>query len=173
MAEETVYSLWIRPHGNLAHTLQDRINEFSEAYNGPLFTPHLTLLGGLKSNRSELISITDLLAHSLSTFPIKLTDVDTGSDYFHCIFIKAKKSKELIHAHETAAKMFEVESNAKSYEPHVSLLYGNLSVNEKERIVNKMGRAFDAEFTARHLLLVRTSGAPEQWEKIYSVDLSA
>lgn len=172
MAEEPVYSLWIRPYGNLAHKLQERINELSKAYNSPKFEPHLTLLGGLKSNEPELISLTEVLAHSLSPFSIKLTELGTGPDYFHCVFIKAKKSKELMHAHENAAKVFEVNP-AKSYKPHVSLLYGNFDVHEKARIKNKMGQSYDTEFKARNILLIKTSGTPDQWKKIHSVDIPA
>lgn len=171
MAEETVYSLWIRPHGTLFHKLQERISELSEQYNTPTFEPHLTLLGGLKSNQAELINLTDILAHSLSPFTIELTDIGRGGTYFFCVFIKAKKSKALIRAHESAGKIFETESKPSSYNPHLSLLYGNLSLHEKERLINKMGRSYDISFEARNLLLVQTSGSPEQWEKIHSVDI--
>lgn len=173
MAEESAYSLWVRPHGSLAHKLQDRINELSKAYITPRFEPHLTLLGGLRSNQSELISLSNVLAHSLTPFSIELTEVGTGSDYFHCVFIKAKKTKALMHAHESAAKIFEVNPDADVYKPHVSLIYGNLSLHEKERLINKMGRSYYTDFEVRNLLLVKTSGSPNQWEKIHSVDITS
>ncbi len=172
MADQSVYSLWIRPHGDLAHKLQDHINRLSENHNTPKFEPHLTLLGGLTTNESELVSFTDVLAHTLSPFSIYLTEIGRGSDYYHCVFVKAKKTKPLMHAHETAAKVFEVDPE-RTYKPHVSLLYGDFDLHDKERIINKLGRSYDTEFKARNLLLVNTTGTPEQWEKIHLVDFTS
>ena len=41
------YHLWLVPEGNALHRLQGIVDRLAEAYDGPVFTPHVTLLAGL------------------------------------------------------------------------------------------------------------------------------
>lgn len=170
MAKAKGYSLWLRPFGNLAFSLQRRIEKLSREHNTPIFEPHVTLLGGLDRTEAELNQFTDMLAHTLDPFDIVLTRAQIGDDFFHSVFIEVQKTKELVHAHQTAAHVFDEDEEADHYHPHLSLLYGNLEHATKERILNKMGREFHLRFTAQNLLLVRTEGEPGEWEKIHSAN---
>lgn len=161
------YSLWLEPTGDIAYRLQERIKELSRKHNTPVFEPHVTLLGGLTYGETELVQLTDTLGSSLKPFEILLTKGDCGSSFYQSIFIRVKESKELKYARNLACRLFDV-NEAEEYTPHLSLLYGDMPMNEKERILNLMGRDYHVSFKAKGVRLVRTEGKPDKWKKIHS-----
>lgn len=167
MNQQKTYSLWLRPFGGIAYKLQQRIKELSEKYDTPLFKPHVTLLGGLRAGETELIQMTDTLAGSLRPFDLVLTRAGCMDTYFQSLFVYVEKSDDLVNARKMAEQFFNSRSE-ESFIPHLSLLYGDFTRKEKERILNVMGREFHLRFRARNLLLVDTTGQPENWKNIHS-----
>lgn len=164
---EETYSVWLRPFGDIAFKLQQRIKKLSEKYDTPIFEPHVTLLGSLKKGKTEMIQLTDTLAGSLHPFELVLTKAGYLDTFFQSLFVHVKKSDELMNARNTAEKLFDYQVD-KEFMPHLSLLYGDLNQNEKERILNVMGREFHIRFSVNSLLLVNTTGLPKDWKKIQS-----
>lgn len=169
MSERSRYALWIRPFGDVAFSLRQRIKKLALEYNTPLFEPHITLISGLRGSESELIQWTNILADTFPPFEILLTKAGFDTEYYRCLYVYADKSKELQHARETAERLFEVSPDD-HFKPHLSLMYGTLDRNEKERILNRMGREFHIRFDATNLLLIRTNGEPDEWKEIHSTN---
>ncbi len=161
----SVYSLWLQPSGDIAYRLKERINAMSQQYGTPSFAPHITLLGGLKSSETELISLTNTLVSSLSPFEVTLKETGYSDRFYQSLFLRAEKSSVLEGVRKRACRLFDI-SDAEDYHPHLSLLYGDLSQKEKERILNVMGRAFYIRFPVKSIVLMQTEGSPEQWKKI-------
>jgi len=172
MTQQNTYSLWLRPFGDIAYKLQQRIQKLSKKFDTPLFEPHVTLLGGLHAGETELTQLTETLAGSLHPFDLVMTRAGYLDTYFQSLFVHIKKSDELMNARNRAERLFDTESEG-SFMPHLSLLYGNLDRNEKERILNVMGREFHIRFTVHNILLVDTTGQPENWDKIHSSEFQA
>ncbi len=171
MSSSASYSLWLRPFGEVAIELKKHINKLSSQFNTPGFEPHVTLLGGLDAHETRLIQLTDTLAHALAPFTIQLEETGFGDQYFQSLFIRAKKSDPLISAHNLAIKMFGYE-NAGEYIPHLSLLYGELSVKKKSKILNTMGRNFNLQFDVHNVLLIKTGDRVDGWKKIHTAEFS-
>lgn len=167
MDHNQTHSLWLSPFGEPKFLVQDRIKKLSDRYSSPLFEPHVTLLGGLHTGVTELVQLTDTLAGSLRPFDIVLTDAGYTDTFFQSLFIHVAKSEELLNARKIAEKLFEIKPE-ESFNPHLSLLYGDLDRKEKERILNVMGRQFHIRFTVHNVLLVNTTGMPENWEEVHS-----
>lgn len=168
MSQKQTYSLWLRPFGDIAYSLHERIKKLSEKHKTPVFEPHLTLLGGLDFGETELTQLTDTLASSLHPFEILLTRAGYMDTYYQSLFVHAELSEELDSAREMAERLFDKEPE--EFVPHLSLLYGDLSRKEKERILNVMGREFHIRFPVHNVLLVNTTGKPDEWEKIHSAE---
>ncbi len=161
------YSLWLEPDGNIAYRLQERIQNLSKKYNTPMFEPHVTLLGNLRYGETELIQLTDTLATSLQPLELLLTRADSGDSFYQSIFVRVEKSKELGSARRLACRLFNMDES-EVYMPHLSLMYGDMSRKDKERILNLMEREYQMRFTANFVRLVKTEGKPKDWKKIYS-----
>lgn len=167
------YSLWLRPQGDIAFSLQQRIQKLSKKYESASFEPHITLVGGLSAGETELKQLTDTLAGALSPFDIILTHADIGNTYYQSLFVRIKETKELMNARKKAKQMLSISRNDKEdYFPHLSLMYGDFKREQKERILNTMGREFHLRFSVSNLLLIETSGKPQEWEKIYTAEFS-
>lgn len=166
MASSAKYSLWLRPFGDIAFSIQQRINKLSEKYNSPKFEPHVTLLSGLRHGETELIQLTKTLAGALTPFDILLTHAGYRDKYYQSLYVHVKKNEALINAYQTALQLFDIEEG-EEFIPHLSLMYGDFSQEEKERILSIMGREFHIRFNVHSLLLMKTDGKPEEWEKIH------
>lgn len=171
MSNKPLYSLWLRPFGDIAFSLEQRIRKLSEKYGTHRFKPHVTLLGSIEKGKTELVQLTDTLASSLSPFEIVLTKAGYSDSFYQSLFVKVDPGEELLTARQRAEKLFEYDGE-KSYMPHLSLLYGDLEREEKERILNVMGREFHLRFPINSLLLIRTDGLPDKWEHVHTADFS-
>lgn len=59
------YSIWIEPKGPLAARLQKEIDYLADAYGGPTFPPHVTLVGGVIGTEEQVVACAKGLADIL------------------------------------------------------------------------------------------------------------
>ena len=163
------YSLWLKPTGEVADRLQEQINDLSIEHQTPEFPPHVTLLGSLQPPESELVKRTDKLASTTQSLQLVLTEADYLNRFYQSLFIQVKKSANLKEVHDAACSVFGVSHN--DYMPHLSLLYGEISDEEKELTLDTVGREFHLELPVNELVLMQTHGQPDQWKEIHSVAL--
>lgn len=144
---------------------------------------------------------------------IRFDGLEHGKTYFKCVFLSVEKSPELMSLYESVRKHLmpmtslatprtsgpsrtgdAVERLRKPYEPHLSLLYGDLSDEEKERVVRDLRGSVEVEvvegggegggggkvevkvgevrgFRPVEVQIVKTEGKSEDWEVIGSVPL--
>ncbi|MGM0546234.1 MAG: 2'-5' RNA ligase family protein [Bacteroidota bacterium] len=163
------YSLWLEPTGDIVYKLQERIKQLSQKFNTPLFSPHVTLLGGLTASQTELVPLIETLASSVAPFEVKLTKAGYLNTFYQALFIHVEQSQDLKKLHGKACRIIDCPDEYKNhYMPHLSLLYGELTQKEKERILNNIGREFHLRFTAKKLVLIQTDDKPNKWKKIHT-----
>ncbi len=164
--DSATYSLWLEPSGGIAYKLQERIKKLSQKYNTPLFPPHVTLLGGLDSSQTELIPLTNTLASSVKPFELKLTKAGYLNTFYQALFIHVQENYQLRELRKNACQLFDC-SDRQDYMPHLSLLYGDLSQKEKEKILNVIGREFYIRFPVKNIVLMQTDETPDKWRKVH------
>lgn len=169
MAEALKHALWLRPFGDAAYELKERIKKLSEKYETPLFEPHVTLLSGLRRGETELIQLTETLAGSLSPFEIELGEPGYRDHYYRSFFLHVKKTDALIDAQQTAEKLFGCSTD-ETYLPHLSLMYGEVEERHKRMLVDTMGSLKHAGFPVHSLLLIQTEGGVDDWKKIHTAE---
>lgn len=169
MEKSETYSLWLEPTGDTAYKLQQRIKQLSKKFDTPLFSPHVTLLGGLTASKTELEALTDTLASSVTPFELKLTKAGYLNTFYQALFIHVEQNEGLNHLHDNACRLFDCPEEYKNeYMPHLSLLYGDLTQQQKEKILNNIGREFYIRFTTKKVVLMHTDGEPEQWKRVHT-----
>jgi len=167
MTQSATYSLWLEPSGDIAYKLQERIKKLSKENGTPVFSPHVTLLGGLKASKEELIPLANTLASSAMPFELQLTKAGYLDTFYQSLFIHVNESPQLLELRKTACRLFDC-GDENSYMPHLSLLYGDISKNEKQRILNMIGREFYINFTVKNIVLMHTDGKPDKWRKVHA-----
>jgi 2'-5' RNA ligase len=164
------YSLWFMPEGDVYKKLADLITRLSEKYSAPYFEPHITILHSLAIPKEEMIVKTSELAIKIHPFEIELTTVDYLSEYFRCLFVRARETEELINANLKAREIFNRQSDPK-YTPHLSLLYGEFPLKIKEEIIREIGREFNESFRVKSIHIFSSEEDISNWHRIKEFNL--
>jgi 2'-5' RNA ligase len=172
-AYNTNYSLWLMPEGELQDSLVSLIRDVAQRYNAPTFPAHITLLGNVKGSEQKIHAKTQELTQSHTAFPITLTELDTTPEFYRALFIRAKQSVKLAHLYTQARRIFQFEPQ-REYKPHLSLLYADLSREQKQQITDMLQTRLQGlphSFMARTVHLYSTEGPVETWQQIESFPL--
>ena len=158
-------SLWLIPPGDLYAQLFGMVSALSDRFSTPRFQPHVTFLSSLPGSEDEIWSRSAQLAAILRPFDVYLTTLGYADDYFRALFITAAQTEPLMEAHSIAGRIFNQPSD-EPYQPHLSLLYGQLADSVKEAIIAEIGRDFQRTFPVTRLYLVSTEGEPAEWHTL-------
>jgi len=171
------YSVWLIPPESVYTAINDVISSLRSRYSDPVvqyqapsFEPHLTLLGRLLGPEMEIISKTQKFASRIRPFNISLDTLgDLDGDYFRCVFVRAKKTEELMSANSIAGQIFDRGSDPK-YMPHMSLIYGCFLPEVRKRIIataNQLDPRIASYFyRVDRLSLFLTDGTVNKWRKV-------
>lgn len=160
--ESKGYTLWLMPKGEHYNRFADLIKRLARQYGGPLFQPHVTLLGEFPQSEEHAIKLTQELVTGQKPFPITLSQIDYQEYHFRALFVKADLTEPLLRLHERTKKLFGM-GYIPPYMPHLSLLYGNYPVEVKEKIIAEIGKEQPARFDVRGVYLIK-GGEVENWK---------
>jgi 2'-5' RNA ligase len=165
------YALWLMPGGETFYRLETLIGELSLRHGTPVFPPHMTLLGGLFPPREKLLEKVPALAASLKPFGVGFEGIGCLDEYYRCIFIKVRQTKEVVDANRKAREIFGREDDA-PFMPHLSLVYADMKAAKKRKIISSLeNEVRNVGFEADSLHLYSTPGEPSEWyeEKEFSL----
>ncbi len=81
--------------------------DLSKTYHGPLFEPHVTLLGDLLGSEDEITAQTLRLA----PYDIQLTFSGYEDYYFRCLFLRVRETQPVMEANAQARAIFNREAD--------------------------------------------------------------
>jgi 2'-5' RNA ligase len=167
----TSYAIWLMPTGEAYTRLSGLIGDLSSQYGGPIFEPHITLLGGLSGSPELMGEKTVQLANSFPRFSVHLTTPGYQDFYFRCLYMQVELSSELKHLYREAQRIFD-HSESQPFMPHVSLLYGTFPSHEKATMASGLPQDVPTTFeiTALHVLRA-ASKDPQSWNVIQTSEL--
>ncbi len=145
-------SLWLIPEQEIYKKFQLLIKQLAAEYNSILFEPHVTLFGDVDVKDPD--SACRLIASKIKPYTIKLDAVDYTERKYRALFIRVKKTPEVLNAYEITRKI--VGSDETDYMPHLSIYYGSLPVEAKESIIKKIGKTFTDEFIVNAIYCMNT-----------------
>lgn len=162
-------SLWLVPAGEACVRLSRVISDLSRAHGTPSFEPHVTLLGGLREPLEVVLTRSTSLARALRPFEARFGAAGISDEYFRCLFLVVEETPDLLEARVRARRLFGRAGDPPLL-PHLSLVYGSLWRQEKERIAAGMGN-LPRSASVDSLDVVRTDGPPESWQRLASLGL--
>jgi len=159
------------PTGEVYNQLNDLISELSRRYSTPYFEPHVTLLGDnlLIFPEEEMLSKTEELATLIDPFTFRLNEIGQIDSYYRALFLRGEKTPELTHVNTETRKIFGLPEDP-DFMPHLSLLYGDLPVETKQKIIREIGNV-DYTFDVGTIHLYSTDGELEDWYKVKEFSL--
>lgn len=167
------YHLFLEPAGTLREQLQDTIASLAEEFGGPVFMPHVTVLGPfIPESESAAIEHAARLANACAPFMLTLGEAGMQDAYFRSVYLEVQESEALTALHEKAREILQAPIGT-TYMPHLSLLYGNYPEERKRAALAALGAGEDASFLADRIHLYRTDGAAADWVKVAELAFAA
>ncbi len=188
MPKESSYSLWLMPSGKSHSDLVSIIGNLAKTHSTPVFEPHVTLLWPITGTETEIIAKTQKLASFLVPFSVELGKPDWTAEYFRCIFLNAEKTDMLMGSNLKAQELFsqkpanhvqillstygekmtketlEREKEPK-FNPHLSIMYGNIPQNIKTSIIKGLNIP-KMSFRVNSLFLYEITADPKNWRLV-------
>ena len=157
---KSLFSLWIPVDQSIKGKLETIIKSLSKSYAGPLFEPHITLLGNIASNKREILRTSKQLSEKIKPFKISLSEISFSTTYYQSVFVRVKASASLMNANLLAKKLFQVEN--KVFMPHISLLYGNHNMKTREKAANIIHLP-KISYIAESIIVTPSTLDPKDW----------
>ncbi len=162
-------SLWLEPTGEDLERISKIFNNIQREYNSPIFIPHVTLIDNIPQESQEIESkVTNLKCQK---FKIKFKAINIGKKIYNSIFLECEQSLELMKLNKSAQ---EVYSKKYTYNPHMSVIYGNFSYEGKQKIIQDLTKVGldNFNFEAKTISLWHAEGETSNWKKIFEKNLN-
>ncbi|MEO6536480.1 MAG: 2'-5' RNA ligase family protein [Candidatus Paceibacterota bacterium] len=165
----TGFHLFFEPEGILKDELAQIIRNLDAEYDGPVFTPHVTLLACIVPEVPDsvegIIEKTEVLVKELHPFTLTLGTCAAQDAYYKALYIEIQEQKEMKALHARASEIFSMTDES-PYGAHLSLLYGNYPEEQKQKTIESLILPVEHSFVVNHLYLYKTEGEVQDWELI-------
>jgi len=163
-------SLWLVPEGEVRDLIGSLIEEQASRLGTPPFAPHVTLLPGLRVREGEVVRRAKEMAATLEPHAMPLGPIEGRAEYFRCLYARVPETLRLLTTRAQARLTFRGAGEA-PFEPHLSLVYGQLSPPEKEALIAELTPRLPSRLTCTALEVVRTEGLATDWRSLARFDL--
>jgi hypothetical protein len=163
------FSLWLLPGEPERTVLERLICRLAEEHGGPVFPPHLTLLGGLAADPAKGEAAA-LLAARLPPFSVAVSRVSHTAEYFRCLYLEVAGADALLRARREAEDVFG--SPPGPFAPHLSLFYGTPPPAKRERMALAVDPLAPRAAPLVALALFRTAGEVASWAEAARLPLA-
>ena len=144
------------------------INSLSKEYKSLDFDAHLTLIGSVKADKNELIDSVKYIAKNYKKINVKILGLNFSNTFYKCVFAQIEMNSQLLTLFN-ALKIKLKYKNENAFFPHMSLVYGDFSPEERENIARKIVVGKNLELDK--LVIVKSGPVPSDWDRIVEFEL--
>lgn len=164
------YALWALPDNKSSERLQAIIETFCQRYHSPPFVPHITLVHMMEGTKALLLAQAVKIASQFCPFDVSFTTVGAEEDPYRALYLIAAPTEKLSECYRTALSSFGIAPK-KPFFPHISLLYGVIPNEEKEKFKNELYTCLPLTVSISTLSLWSVDGEPDDWKEISRLPL--
>ncbi|KAG8385381.1 hypothetical protein BUALT_Bualt03G0037100 [Buddleja alternifolia] len=175
--KKDVYSVWALPPEELTPRLKKLMEGLRSEFGGPQFEPHVTVVGAISLTESEARDKFNKACEGLKAYNATVDRVATGTFFYQCVFLLLHPTPEVVEASTHCSNHLGYK-HPTPYMPHLSLLYADLSDEEKKTAQEKAYVLDDSigslNFQISHLALYKTDTEDKScksWEKVAECEL--
>jgi 2'-5' RNA ligase len=131
-------SLWLLPATGIREGLAQAIDTLAARLGTPRFEPHLTLLGAIERPEADVLARVRDLAAICPPLELPVLGIDGLDDPFRCLFLRLAATPALQQLRE-AAEAALPGREGRPFDPHLSLVYGELSAAARSGLAHEIG----------------------------------
>ncbi len=136
-AQKQPFAVWLTPEKNKAKYLSGVIHYVCNEYNATPFKPHLTLVSGITLDTNTLLEETESVLPDVIPIKLSIQKISCADDFFKTLFITFDENDLLIQIFQKC-KTAITGNHTESFLPHVSLLYKEMALEEKQKIASNL-----------------------------------
>ena len=155
-----MHAIWLTFSKSDREYLKKIIDKISEKYHAPKFEPHITVYGLVDSEMSIIDSIAKEVTLNCNSFLVKKSEILQSEELWKTVYIELKMNNQLESIHKNLKKHFEKISKYE-FNPHISLIYKILPIEEKIKIINELD--IKNEFMINKLVVQKFFPDIEKW----------
>eukprot|EP00262_Sarcandra_glabra_P010154 TRINITY_DN25084_c0_g1_i1.p1 TRINITY_DN25084_c0_g1~~TRINITY_DN25084_c0_g1_i1.p1 ORF type:complete len:197 (+),score=12.17 TRINITY_DN25084_c0_g1_i1:214-804(+) len=172
-----VYSVWAMPAEDVKERLKKVMEKLRGEFGGPEFEPHITVVGAIRLTKKDALEKLKSACEGLKSYTAHINTVSRGDYFYQCVYLLVDPTPEVMEASAHCTSHFGY-TNSSPYMPHLSLLYGDLTNEEKERAQERVKfhdeSICDLSFNISCLALYKTDTEDKtlkSWEKVADCNL--
>ncbi|KAK3206688.1 hypothetical protein Dsin_020734 [Dipteronia sinensis] len=176
--QKNVYSVWAIPPKEVGARLKKIMEGLKSDFGGPHFEPHVTVVGAINLTAEDAAEKFKSACEGLKAYNCSVDRVATGTFFYQCVYLLLHPNAEVVEASAHCCGHFGY-SNSTPYMPHLSLLYADLTDDEKKKAQEKAKTLDDSidklNFPITRLALWKTDTGDKtlkSWEKVAECNLS-
>ncbi|RWR86444.1 cyclic phosphodiesterase-like protein [Cinnamomum micranthum f. kanehirae] len=170
--ESAVYSVWAMPPDHVRERLVKLMGQLRSEFGGPEFEPHVTVVGAIRLTKDDALHKLQSSCSGLKPYAARINTVSKGTFFYQCVYLLLDPTPEVVEPSAHCSSHFGYK-NSTPYMPHLSLLYGDLTDEEKDRAVERV-KFHDQDicnlsFEVSRLALYKTDTEDKtlkSWEKV-------
>jgi 2'-5' RNA ligase len=175
------HSLWMVPREGSAtvKAYSEIVSQTAQELNTFDFLPHITLVAAITTGEEDVLKRTRELGKQLAPYQYELDGISYRDAYFQCVYATYQRTPEVVAANELARQVFPEKQSDPPYMPHLSLIYGDLTEEEKTKtVIPKLEKAFEQRSDYTHTIQVdaiqlwSTQGDVAEWYVVETIPLT-
>lgn len=175
------HSLWMVPAPDSAafSAYSEIIAETADSLGTFPFLPHITLVAAMMKGEEDVLERTRRLAAELAPYEFELDSVGYRDAYFQCVYAHLKRTESVVGANKLAREFFPERQSDPPYMPHLSLVYGDLTAEQKEKdVIPKLETALKKRSSETTILPMdsiqvwSTQGDVREWYLVDTIPLT-
>ena len=132
-----MFAIWFLFDKSDHEYLSQIINKLSNINNCPIFIPHITAYGVINTRLEKIDTIISNSIKGIKPFMTEKNKLSFSNDFWKTIFIDIFPNSNLLEIHKKLKDNLPVTEKY-DFKPHISLMYKDISNDEKEKIVDSL-----------------------------------
>ncbi len=159
-----MYSLWLKPSIESFRRYQSIISDLAEVNQTEDFLPHITLKSNIEDLTDKHLYDIAVLSAITKVFDVRSTSLSVQDDYYKSLYAVVQHNTILNHLNREIKDLFP--NNDYDFQPHISLIYSNLSKVKKLKIIQLNRKTYPKLIGLEGIQIMKTVGKPSDWEMI-------
>ncbi|KAI4295338.1 hypothetical protein L6164_035393 [Bauhinia variegata] len=171
-AKKNVYSVWAIPPEDVGARVKKLMSGLRSEFGGPEFEPHITVVGAISLTADDALNKFRSACEGLKAYNATVDRVATGTFFYQCVYLLIHPTTEVVETSDHSCKHFGYVRPS-AYMPHLSLLYQDLSDDEKKKVQERANALDDGlsglSFQINRLALYKTDTEDKtlkSWQRI-------